>query len=525
MRRDRRPLAALAAVAAVSALALSTGSAAGAAPVAAFRNYQAPAGLGDRAGEPTLGINPKTGAVLFQAYTETLRVNGFDAQGPGTATWELGTFPIPQPRSFDPILRTDPTTGRTFTSQLLLACSQAGFTDDDGRTFTPSTGCGPGTLFDHQTVGFGKYVEGSGIPKDLVASYPNVVYYCAQDVGTAKCAMSGDGGITFPITGIAYTTAECQLGGIFGHIKDDPRDGTVYLPPRYCPDLSANEFQTGVSVSTDNGLNWEVREVPGSVYGDAGHPSVGIGRKDGVVYMGYGGPLDGKTVFQSGPPVAAISRDKGRTWTKPLAIGQDLGIKNTRFPVVVAGDPGRAAIGYLGSTTGGNGGEIGSADVLPFAGRWDLYVSFTEDFGTTWKTVNATPEHPVQVGPICTGGTTCGASRNLLDFNDAVIDPKTGYVVVAFADGCPGTSACSNAVRMQKATISRQVSGVSMFASAGTPAQPPVVAPPVPQAPGASAPTTPSGGALAATGLTAPVVSLGLLLLAGALLVSRRRHA
>ena len=451
----RRPgLLALVTATVLGAALAGTGVAAPA-PPPAFVSYQAPAGLGDRAGEPTLGINPKTGAVLFQAYTETLRVTDFTAKG--GARWALGTFPTPQPRSFDPILRTDPDTGRTFTSQLLLACSQGGFTDDDARSFTLSTGCGPGSAFDHQSVGFGRYVEDSPLAalKDPVADYPNVVYYCAQDVVSAKCSMSTDGGVTFPVTGVAYTTAECQLGGIFGHLKAAP-DGTVYLPPRYCPDMTNDEFQTGVAVSEDNGLTWDVREAPGTVNGDAGHPSVGVGR-NGDVYLGYGGPRDGKTVFQSGPPMAVVSRDKGRTFSRPVDIGKDLGIVNTRFPVAVAGDAGRAAIGFLGSTTGGDG------SAPDFTGRWDLYVSFTSDGGRSWKTTRAT-QHPVQVGSVCTGGTTCGEDRNLLDFNDMVVDPRTGRVVVAIADGCPG-KACTPATRAQKATIVRQTAGPSLFAA------------------------------------------------------------
>lgn len=201
--RRRSPVLVLAAAAACL-LAATGATGAAAAAGAPFVNYQAPDGLGDRAGEPTLGLNPKTGAVLFQAYTETLRVTDFAEDG--SATWELGEFPTPQPRSFDPILDTDPETGRTFTSQLLLACSQGGFTDDDGASFTLSTGCGPGSLFDHQSVGFGKYVEGSPLVKNPVTDYPNVVYYCAQDVASAKCSMSTDGGITFPVTGVAYTS-------------------------------------------------------------------------------------------------------------------------------------------------------------------------------------------------------------------------------------------------------------------------------------------------------------------------------
>ena len=251
--------------------------------------------------------------------------------------------------------------------------------------------------------------------------------------------------------------------------------------------------------------------------------------EDGDVYLAYGGPLDGETVFQSGPPLVVVSKDKGVTWTKPLRLGTDLGIVNTRFPVAVAGDDGRAAVGFLGSTTGGNGGETGIGTDMqpngnaPFTGRWDLYVAFTEDGGRTWRTVDATPDHPVQVGPICTGGTTCGASRNLLDFNDMVIDPKTGKVLVAYADGCPGTAACTTDVRLQKATIARQVGGPVLLtpAAAAAPGRP-VAAPPADEAP----PSTGGGtgrGTLAATGSDGALGAVGLLLLLGAGWALRRQ--
>ena len=41
----------------------------------------------------------------------------------------------------------------------------------------------------------------------------------------------------------------------------------------------------------------------------------------------------------------------------------------------------------------------------------------------------------MQIGSICTGGTTCGNDRNLLDFNDLQIDSE-GRVLAAYADGC-----------------------------------------------------------------------------------------
>ena len=61
----------------------------------------------------------------------------------------------------------------------------------------------------------------------------------------------------------------------------------------------------------------------------------------------------------------------------------------------------------------------------------------TYDGGKTWVTSDATPNDPVQRGSICTGGTTCGDDRNLLDFIDVTID-NHGRVEVGYADGCTG---------------------------------------------------------------------------------------
>ena len=89
---------------------------------------------------------------------------------------------------------------------------------------------------------------------------------------------------------------------------------------------------------------------------------------------------------------------------------------------MVAGDDDRASIAYLGTPTGGN-----YQDNANFHGVWHLYVDTTYDGGKTWVTSDATPNDPVQVGSICTGGTTCGDDRNLLDFIDVTIDePRPG---------------------------------------------------------------------------------------------------
>src|SRR3954454_18115214 len=149
--------------------------AAQAATAPTFSNYVGPAALVGDAGEPSIGYNPKTDATLFQAYTTTAKVTGFD--GAGHATWEGVTEPTAI-TSLDPILWTDRDTGRSISSQLLLACSKAMVTDNDGASWTPSTGCGIGTGIDHQTIGGGPWSSGGLGASPL---YPHAVYYCTQD--------------------------------------------------------------------------------------------------------------------------------------------------------------------------------------------------------------------------------------------------------------------------------------------------------------------------------------------------------
>jgi hypothetical protein len=156
----------------------------------------------------------------------------------------------------------------------------------------------------------------------------------------------------------------------------------------------------------------------------------------------------------------AVSHDQGKTWESDQDVGAALGIKNSVFPAVVAGDGDRAAFAFLGTPTGGN-----YQDAANFTGVWHLYVAVTYDAGRTWSLSDATPTDPVQRGSICTGGTTCGTDRNLLDFMDVQID-KQGRVLVGYADGCTDACVTGGAQNYDAlATIARQSGGPSLFAA------------------------------------------------------------
>jgi hypothetical protein len=406
---------------------------------AAFDVLASPPGLADWAGEPSIGIDWKTGAVLFQAETKTLKVAIDGSTAPAQATWTDVSPALTSQHTEDPILFTDSALGHTIVSQLTVACSLGGITDDDGATWVQHPAlCAPGAAFDHQSVGGGPFAT------TRPALAPHAVYYCAQASLSAQCGASRDGGLTFgPAVPIYPATSNCI--GIHGHIKVAP-DGTVYVPFDDCDGMQ------GVAVSHDDGLTWSIHEVPGvPSYPAVSDPSVAIGT-DGTVY--FSAP---RGDVGSDEIVVAVSHDRAETWTPPVVVDHGFGLMNTIFPAGAAGDGDRAAVAFLGTATGG---DISDA---AFGGVWHLFVSSTTDGGATWTTADVTGSDPVQRGCIDLGGFPGTRCRNLLDFIDAGVDAQ-GRVLVAFADGC--VDACVSGAyntRLARATIARQSGGTLLF--------------------------------------------------------------
>jgi hypothetical protein len=425
---------------------------------------QVAAGMGVGSGEPSIGANWKSGNVMYEgAILQSLRVAFNDAcPTTPTSTWVDKSAPT-SVESLDPILFTDSATGRTFVSQLTGQDSLASYTDNDGDTWIPSQGGGIPSGIDHETVGGGPYHA----PLTTGAGYSHAVYYCSQDVGTAFCARSDDGGLTYGAGVPIYTVSEC--GGLHGHVKVGP-DGTVFVPNKGC------QTGQGVVVSEDNGLTWNVRVVPGSRSGSS-DPSVSVD-KGGRVYLGY--------ADNDNHPVVAVSDNHGQSWSNIFDVGTTFGLNNVAFPAVIGGDPGRAAYAFLGTSTG-----PGSLQAPTFTGVWHLYIATTFDGGAHWLTSDATPNDPVQRGCIWLGGGS-NICRNLLDFMDATVDAQ-GRVLVGYADGCTGPCAQASTTSVGNgytalATIARQTGGRRLF-SAFDPAEP--------TAPGAPFLTVTRNGALA----------------------------
>ena len=266
-------------------------------------------------------------------------------------------------------------------------CSILSSTDNDGATWNPVGNACAGVL-DHETIGSGAW-KGA---RPLGATADRAVYYRAQNSLDA-CATSGNGGLTFgpPVV----VSGVCN--SLHGHVKVSA-DGTAYLPNAHCGTLA------GGAVTNDNGASWSSYTIPDSTKPANGFdPSVAT-TPDNTVYESW----------QNGNshPYVAKSTDHGANWSTPVDLGLTTGglpILNSTYQSVTAGDNGRVAVAFLGSTTEGN------AFAPTWKGVWDLYVSYTYDGGATWTTVKTTTD-PVQRGYLCAGGTTCTAGRNLLDF-------------------------------------------------------------------------------------------------------------
>jgi hypothetical protein len=420
---------------------------------------------GHGAGEPSIGVDWSTGKSFIEAGNHTLRVTFNDSVTPATAFWEDQRSPFARV-SLDPILFTDDGhfggTNRTFSSQLNGVTSELSFTDDDGNNWLLTQGSGQPAGVDHQSVGGGPYA----VPAPSVHTYPHAIYYCSQDIVTAFCSRSDDGGLTFgpgvpiyvftTVNGVNRPVAPGTCGGLHGHVRVSP-DGTAYVPNEKCMDATGVS-RPGVAVSTDNGLSWVVRTVPDAQSISPGSdPSVAAGANN-TIYLGY--------VNVDGHAKIAVSQDRGLHWSKSKDAGTPFGTQNAEFAEVIAGDNNRAAFAYLGTPTAG---DTQSAD---FLGIWHLFVAFTYNTGRTWTTVDATPSDPVQRGCIWNSGGS-NPCRNLLDFNDITVD-KFGRVLVGYADGCTGScvndpsqNATTGPVTAQDAlaTIARQVGGRGLFAT------------------------------------------------------------
>lgn len=403
--------------------------------------------VGRKAAEPTMGVDSKgrafyaaaafdgTGGVArTKVYRSTDGGRSFQDVSPGAGGQDL------PPTTLDPYVYVDQRTDRVFSVDLEgLAGSYISFSDDGGATWSPSAITAPG-VNDHQTFFTGPPPTGGLLPASLTG-HPTVAYYCVNALVYVACSRSTDGGVTFqPLPGTPFV--DC-LGCQTGHGVVDSK-GRVFLPKGAVPG-TLDPAEPQLAVSEDGGVTWSVTDVAGGeLQSGSRHTAVAVDAADNVYYVWYDGARQ--------LPWMAVSTDHGSTFGPPMMIAPP-GVHDTNFPMVVAGDEGRVAVSFPGS----------SVDDPDDATRpWHAWVAVTED------ALAARPTFHAAIADDGTDPLHRGACNNrcagMYDFIDLQMSPVDGSVWGTFTDTCVAGNGCTT---QRRTGLARDAQGVAVRSVAG----------------------------------------------------------
>lgn len=369
--------------------------------------------------EPTLGIT-SDGALFMSAVDGSLGTDWTSVikSTDGGETWEqanpsIGPVSSP-PTTFDPYVHVDQATDRVFNLDMEgLQCNYVQWSDDSGETWTQNPfACGQPPVMDHPTLFTGPPREATTV------GYENVVYICVNRLADAACAMSFDGGQTFvgwrTIFPETSPDGQAGCGGLHGHGVTGP-DGRAYVGKVHC-DMPM------VAVTEDDGLTWSTHTISEE------HPSP---KHDVELATDAAGNVYALWIDDELDPYLSVSSDHGQSWSQPVQVAAP-GVETAQFPSIAAGDAGKVAITYIGTSSDEEVSEMGN-DVA-----WTGYIASipnaTQPAPTIATSPLNTPEDPIARGP-CDDDNRCDG---IGDFIDIVIDdhgrPWAAHVDVCNAD-------------------------------------------------------------------------------------------
>jgi hypothetical protein len=283
--------------------------------------------------------------------------------------------------------------GRVYLTDLEgLASASVSWSDDDGATWLEGNDL---------AFAFG----GAPIDRNWLASHGTDVYAMGDYFeGGEEVIKSTDGGLTWAKTG----NSPCDE-----QFTTDAKGDVIVA----CP--------VGIAVSSDGGAHFEKRDVPGASTKIRAMTAPAID-KAGNVYTAWANETG---VYVAGTP------DLGKTWWAPISVSEPLFFPRNGthvWPYVVAGDAGRVAVAWYGTSVSGGPSQA--------KGDWFVYETTVLGADTATPQLYATKvtEKPIFQGGICQGGTGCQADptpagdRRLGDFFEATVD-HTGHVDVVYA--------------------------------------------------------------------------------------------
>src|SRR5579864_814444 len=250
--------------------------------------------------------------------------------------------------------------------------------------------------------------EGSTLPADdrqwLANFDSNIVYITSKQTGadltgtdSLYVAKSTDGGVTFPFVS-QVTTPELGVQPSFqGNMLVDHNNGSVYTVFMGLPDNAVY-----LAKSVDAGHTWMLKlvyQAPSTV--SLGHvfPSLALDLA-GNLYVAFS---DGVTSFLTS------STNGGEAWSTPVRVNAGANAKTAVEPWVVAGDAGRVAVFFYGTSDP----NFNSSNA-----NWSIYMAQSQNALATIPTFSITAATGVMhIGAICNQGTACAnGTRNLLEY-------------------------------------------------------------------------------------------------------------
>ena len=343
--------------------------------------------------EPTMGIT-STGNLYISSWgngpsgsTAIVQCSGLvELQSLDDYSCQNVYDPItPIPNSNDPYVYVDPWTDRImkFDMHALLGMTVE-WSDDEGASWslpTPATGY---SVQDHQTI--------ASAPYPAIAHETLWVFCINGNAPMPLCAASQDGGNTWGPE-LPGAPVDCQSGGLSAHIIG-AENGNFYRGQKGCNGEGYSIYRTN-----DGAITWTEHVLPTEESGtadtwNAEEAQVDTDSESNVYAMWMG--IDDLPYF-------SYSTDNAETWSDAMMIAPSH-LVGTGFPVVIAGDPGRVAFGYIG--------DDGS-------GLWNGYISvmtdaFNETPLITTVQVNANEDPLDNASPTC-GYERCGGFGDFID--------------------------------------------------------------------------------------------------------------
>lgn len=413
---------------------------------------------------------------------DTFRTLGLPPEGRlstgGGGDCELAFGPVPNEDGFHTL---------AYTGLEALVNFSTATSTDEGRTFT-------GTSFSESPVVVDR--------QWMDAAATDIVYLTYRQVPLGSFVQRSDNG------GLSYnlgTRAIPQIyisGNLIVDRGTETNAGTAEDPHTL---YVAHTYQGGVRIARSQNNQtgpWQVMQVmsacadgtdaattecimgePSSLFPTMAQDSAGtlyaawVERGSYNVYYSYCTPEGEFDCLYpaSGAPEDVRAQEVGQLWSPKVQVNRD-DVMSTVMPWVTAGDPGRIAISFYGTTVNGNP-EVGT-----FRGPWDVYVNTIMDADTvnpddpnaTVVNQTAVTTHPIHWDSICLSGIACttGGDRTLLDFFQVDHDPQ-GRLRVAYNESNKRYG--QPVGPMAIITYSKQTGGADLIGNPETPDPRPVV--------------------------------------------------